>query len=174
MILIHTALLCEAQIIIEKYKLTKISSSPKVYRNNNILVLVGGVGKQNTIKSLKFIFENYEVRKAFNIGIAGCGNKKFEIGELFCTNKKLDNIKYKELKTVDFGIEICDDISSLNLDFLYDMEGEYFLLISQKYLQNENIYIFKIISDYLDDAIPSKDFVKKLIHQNIANMENWI
>jgi len=47
MILIHTALRCEAQTFIEYYKLKKLNS--KIYLNDEIAVLISSIGKQNTI-----------------------------------------------------------------------------------------------------------------------------
>ncbi len=166
MILIHTALLSEAQAIIEKFKLKKIDSNPKTYANNKILVIISGMGKEKTVNSLNSIFENYKITKAINIGIAGCNDTKIEIGSLFCTNKNLQNIKFMELKTVDKP-QIFKNTSSL----LYDMEAKYFEEICKKYLDKETIYIFKVISDYLDDRIPSKEFVKKLIQKSL---NGWI
>ena len=57
MILIHTALLCEAQTFIEEYKLKKINS--KIYRNDKVILLISGIGKENTISSLDYMFLNY-------------------------------------------------------------------------------------------------------------------
>ena len=75
MILIYCALLCEAQSFIEYFRLKKINSTPKIYANDNIINCIGGVGKENTQNSLNYIFKNYKISKAFNIGIAGIKTK---------------------------------------------------------------------------------------------------
>lgn len=162
MILIHTALLCEAQSIIEQYKLKKINSIPKIYSNDNILVLIGGIGKENTITSLKYIFSNFTISKAMNVGIAGCGDHSIPIGELYCTNHQLIDIQYKELITVDTPI-----ISTKQSPFLFDMEGKYFYEICLNYVDEKNIFLLKVVSDYLDIEKIDKNSVKSLIHQNI-------
>ncbi len=159
MILLHTALLCEAQIFIELFKLKKINSNPKIYSNNKYLVLIGGVGKDNTINSLEYIFKNHKISKAINIGTAGTSDKSIQIGELFCCNHKLNNIKWLPLKTVDKPQIKIDSQKNI----LYDMEGSYFLNTSLKFLEQKNIFIFKIISDYLSDEALPKDFIKGLI-----------
>jgi|GEM_PF-4097138 len=100
MTLIYTALLCEAQSLIEKYRLTQIDNNPKTYQNKELLVVIGGVGGINTTNTLETIYKRYTIEKGINIGIAGCGDREVKLGEVFCTNQKLENIRYKELKTV--------------------------------------------------------------------------
>jgi len=169
MTVIHTALLCEAQSIIEKYKLNKVNSNPMIYKNDVVLVVIGGIGELNTKNSLEYIFENYKVQKAFNVGIAGCSDNDVKIGELFCTNKIVENINSMELITVKIPQTLAGCEKSL-----YDMEGKYFLEVSQKYLKNEDIFVLKVVSDYLDDTILPKDKVKKLIQNSLKSWERWI
>ncbi len=165
MIFISCALQSEAQAIIEFYKLKKSNSNPKIYQNETIVLLIMGIGKENTITKLEYMFKNYEISKAINIGIAGCNDSSIKIGELFCTNKILNDIKYLQLKTVDKP----QIVSSIINPTLYDMEGKYFLEISSKYLAEENIYIFKIVSDHLDDKILAKDYIKSLVYKHIKS-----
>jgi len=171
MILIHCALLSEAQYIIEKEKLKLKQKNPKVYLNDKIVLVVSNVGKNNTITALEFIYQNYKISKAINIGIAGCNDKSIEIGALFCTNHHLENIPYMQLQTVH-----SPQLLTLNSSFLtlFDMEGRYFIEISNKYLEKKDIFVFKVVSDHLDDTIPSKEFVKQLIKKNIKSIEKWI
>jgi len=157
MILIHTALLCEAQCFIEYYKLKKISS--KIYTNDKIVLLVSGIGKQNTITELENIFLKYDITKAINIGIAGCNDTKVPIGSLYCTNHCLDEISYLPLVTKD---EITT-ISFASEPTLYDMEAKYFESIVNNKLSKNVIFIFKIVSDYLSSEKLAKDFIKNII-----------
>ena len=169
MILIHTALLCEAQAFIEEYKLSKINS--KIYKNNDLIVLISGIGKENTIFSLDYIFLNYNIDKAFNIGIAGINNTDIDIGNLFCTNHKLTNIEQLELITVD---KVQTDSNKHANTLLYDMEAKYFELISLNYLNKDSIFIFKTVSDYLNSDILKKDYIKSLIKKNIGDIKEYI
>ena len=159
MVLIHTALLCEAQSFIEHYKLQKINSSPKMYTNDTIVVCISGVGEENTTKSLNYIFQNFTIQKAFNIGIAGCNKTNIAIGTLYCTNQKLQEIPFINLITQ----EMVTTTSTLDKPTLYDMEARHFYTIVSQHLQKEKIYIFKIVSDYLSAVQLKKDFVKALI-----------
>ena len=159
MILIHTALLCEAQSFIEHYKLKKTNSSPKIYKNETLLVCISGIGAEKTDLALEYIYENYSIHKAFNIGIAGCNNRTISIGSLYCTNHILDGIDSLPLITSDTVVTKSLEKKTT----LYDMEAQYFLEKSLKYLEKKNIYIFKIVSDYLSKEILSKDYIKRLI-----------
>jgi nucleoside phosphorylase len=171
MTLIHTALLCEAQAVIEKYKLKLVQKNPRIYTNEKIVLLVGGIGKENSLKNLEEIFKNYKISKALNIGIAGCSDTNISIGSLFCTNHNLPNIDHLPLQTVDTPKVQQDEYHPSTL---YDMEGSYFLDVAKSYLNEKDIFIFKVVSDYLDDTIPPKDFVKKLIQNSISSWEKWI
>ncbi len=168
MTLIHTALLCEAQTFIELFKLKKTNSIPKIYSNDKYIVLIGGVGNENTINSLEYIFKHYKISKAINIGVAGTSDKSIKIGELFCCNHKLKDIKWLPLKTVDKpqiennSVEKC----------LYDMEGSCFLYSSLKNLDEKDIFIYKIVSDYLSDKILAKDFIKGIIKDKLPKIIN--
>lgn len=159
MILIHTALLCEAQSFIEQFKLKKTNSTPKIYQNEKIIVCISGVGAQNTHFALEYIYQNYSIQKAFNIGIAGCNDCSICIGSLYCTNHILPQIDSLKLITSDTIVTNSDQ----NEPTLYDMEAKYFLEISEKYLKSNKIFIFKIVSDYLEKTPLPKDFVKRLI-----------
>jgi len=171
MTLLHTALLSEAQIFIEKYKLSKVNSSPKVYTNENIIVVISGIGKENTYNALQYIFDNYTISKAINIGVSGCSDITMNIGELFCTNRELQDINTIGCKTVDTP-QLPD--SSVKENSLYDMEASYFLEIVKQYLDEKDIYIFKIVSDHLDSTIPKKDFIKKLIFNNFNKISKYV
>jgi len=170
MTLIHCALLSEAQYIIEKERLKIEQKEPRVYLNETIVLVVSNVGKRNTIKSLEFIYQNYKIHKAINIGIAGCNDKSIKIGTLFCTNHKLKNLPYVQLRTVDSPQLLIPNSLPLTL---YDMEAKYFVDISEKYLYKKDIFVFKIVSDHLDGKIPSKEEVKQLVKTNYSFIENF-
>lgn len=170
MILIHTALLCEAQSFIEYYKLKKTNSTPKIYQNENILVVISNVGAQNTFVALDYIFTNYSIKKAFNIGIAGCNDPSISIGSLYCTNHTLKEINSLPLITSDTVVTNSNEKKTT----LYDMEAKYFYEKSINHLQKNSIFIFKIVSDHLSEKRLSKDFIKSLItkQNNLYNFLN--
>ncbi len=167
--LIHSALLCEAQTLINFLKLKQDNSvknlpkKSKLYSNETTILIVSGMGKEHTISALTFIFSQYKINKAFNIGIAGSCDKSIKIGELFCTNKELENIKKKSISCVN---TVCTDTSKIKTT-LVDMESDYFISICKKNI--EEFYVFKVVSDYCEAKIPSKSFVIALIQNSLFN-----
>ena len=157
----------EAKPLIEYFKFQCIQTKPyKIYQKANIVLVVCGMGKENTLH-VREIFEQYEISKAINIGIAGCKDKNIEIGSLFCTNQKLNFIKHESLTTVN---EPLDDEKSLNTT-LVDMEAEYFISTCKEFLDIKDIYILKVVSDHLDTTIPKKEFVWKIIEKNLTSVK---
>ncbi len=170
--LIHTALLCEAQIIIDYFKLKKdnlVTGSYKLYTSDHILLLVSGIGEQNTVKALSYIFINYKINKAINFGIAGTSNKTINIGTLFCTNKTLEDIPFASITSVNKALDVKKNLDTL----LVDMEAKYFMNLCKEY-NIKNIYIFKIVSDYLDLTIPKKSFVIQEVKKSFSKWKKYI
>jgi len=164
--LIHIALKREAKPIIEYFKLRCIQSKPyRLYVKNDIVLIVSGMGAKNTLH-VESIFERYSIKKAISIGIAGCKDRQIEIGTMFCTNQKLEIIDYASLTTVDKALDCDKNLKTT----LVDMEAEAFLHISQKFLHAEDIYVLKIVSDWLDTTIPKKEFVWKIIKINLKSI----
>ena len=170
--IIHTALLSEAQPLINFLKLKQDNNLENLPKNSKIfkdeddkyILIVSGIGKENCLNSLGYIYENFKVSKAINIGIAGCSDSSIKIGTLFCTNRFLPNINFAPLTTVDKPLESDENLETL----LVDMEAKYFIEISKKHCND--IFCFKIVSDYLDIQIPKKSFVIELIEKS---KEKW-
>lgn len=169
--LIHTALKQEAKPIIEYFKLQCSQTKPyKIYTKENLVLIVGGIGKDKTSLHVKDIFTKYTIDKAINIGIAGCKDRDIEIGSLFCTNHHLDFIETASLTTVD---EPLDDDKDLNTN-LVDMEAEHFISTCKEFLDIKDIYILKVVSDHLDTTIPKKEFVWKIIEKNLKSISKVV
>lgn len=169
-ILIHTALQPEAQYLINFYKLEQDISilNFKLFYNDNILLIVSGMGKTNTIDSLEYVFENYNITKAINVGIVGCCDESIKIGTLFCTNKLLPNVNFASITTVDEPLESDENLQTL----LVDMESSHFKETCLKYIKD--VYVFKVVSDYLDVTIPKKSFVIELIQNSFKSWRKYI
>ena len=159
MLLIHTALFAEAKSIIEYLKLKFISKKPyRVYKNSQIILVVTGMGDKTYL--LKEILPLYPIKRAINIGIAGCKEKSVPIGRLFCTTHHLNTIAYASISCVDKGLENPNLLSTT----LVDMESRYFLEVTKEI---DEVYIFKVVSDYLDTTTPTKQFVWRIIGDNL-------
>ncbi|MBS9778980.1 MAG: nucleoside phosphorylase [Campylobacteraceae bacterium] len=160
MTLIHTALLCEAQSIIERLRLQKVAKNR--YENDNFILIISGIGAKNTKLSLEEIFSTCKFEYAINIGIAGCKDKDVPIGELFCTNKQILHAKNATITSVD---KPTKDINTT----LVDMEAAEFELTCKRF--GVECLVLKVVSDHLDDKIPKKDFVINLIRKSL---DKWI
>lgn len=173
-LLIHTALLCEAQAVIDFLKLKqdtsahKLPQNCKLYCNEYVVLIVSGMGKENTIIALDFVFSSFHIEHAINLGIAGCGDTSIKIGTLFCTNKIFPNINFAPITTVDEPLECDEDLETL----LVDMEAKYFLEVSQQH--TKNITILKVVSDHLDTHIPNKAFVIELVKKSLLQWKHLL
>ncbi len=168
--LINIALFSEAKPIIEYFKMQCLQKKPyRIYGKSNLIVLVGGMGKKNSLH-VEDIFKSYDIKRAINIGIAGCKNEEIEIGSLFCTNRQLDDVDFATLSSASEPLGNKDMLNTT----LVDMEAWSFLHVSKKYLKPKDIFVFKIVSDYLDKTIPKKEFVEKIIKNSIKRLEKYI
>ncbi len=166
MTLIHTAFLTEAKPIIDHFKLRFVTKKPlRLYKNDSILLAIGGMGEKSL--HVKEITQTFEISKAINIGIAGCKDRSIEIGELFCTNKKLNDIPFATLSCSKEPIDSPKKIETT----LVDMESSYFLEATKEI---EDRYIFKVVSDYLDINVPKKEFVWEIISKSIKKWEHYV
>lgn len=170
--LIHTALYPEAKPIIEYFNLIQNKSYEPlmVFENNKYLLVISGMGRSKTNDVLSYMFEQFAIKKAINIGIAGCKDKSIKLGTLFCVNQIIENINTATLTTVDKPLTNDVELKTT----LVDMEADMFLEVSKKNLDEENIFVFKIVSDYLSDKIPDKSFVYNCIKKSIPKWENVI
>lgn len=169
-VLIHSALQAEAQYLINYYKLKQDNSVQKfkIFSNDKIILIVSGMGKEKTTFALEYIFNNFKINKAINIGIAGCCDSSIKIGTLFCTNRLLKDINFAAITCVDEPLDSDENLETL----LVDMESFYFKEVSSKFVSD--IYIFKVVSDYLDTTIPKKSFVIELIQKSLKDWEKYI
>jgi len=169
-ILIHFAFITEAKPIIEHFKMQCLQKKPYyIFEKSNIILVVSGIGAKNT-SSIEDIFDRYKIKRAINIGIAGCKDKNIKIGSLFCTNHKLGFINFATLSSVEKPVSNADEIDTI----LVDMEAQNFLQICERKLSPKDIYILKVVSDHLDIKIPKKEFVWNIIEKNLKNISRVV
>lgn len=166
--LIHTALFAEAKPIVRHFGLKCVSKMPfNVYENEKIVLVVSGIGAENTAKALKFIFESRSITKAINVGIAGCKDKNVALGTLFCATHQNLDIPYATLSTFKNPVNDREIIDTL----LADQEGEVFL---KNILPNIETYIFKIVSDHLDPSSLTKEKAINFIQKTIPFWSKYV
>ncbi|MCF6173108.1 MAG: nucleoside phosphorylase [Campylobacteraceae bacterium] len=168
--LMHTALFAEAKPLIEHFKMQCLQKKPYyIFAKDDMILIISGIGAKNT-SILKEVFNKYQIKKAINIGIAGCKDKNTQIGKLFCTNHKLNFIKFATLSSVDKSVNNTKEIDTM----LVDMEAQSFLQICEKQLDLKDIYILKVVSDHLETKIPKKEFVWNIIEKNLQNISKIV
>ncbi|MDR2790932.1 MAG: nucleoside phosphorylase [Campylobacteraceae bacterium] len=166
--LIHAALTAEAKPIIGYFRLACINKIPfNIYANDNIALVVSGIGAQKTKKALAFAFTLFSPRRAINIGMAGCIDKNIKTGSLFCATHENLSIPYASLSSHEKGVESGIGINSL----LADMEGEAFLNAVPQSMEK---YIFKVVSDHLDTTVPTKAKTSALIQKTLASWSVYV
>lgn len=180
MILISTALFCEAKPLINHFKLKKDKNS-KIYSNDSIMLVITNIGK-NSHQIIQQILEDKAISSFLNIGIAG--HKSYNIGSLFLAHK----ISSPENKKSFYPIILFDYKDTENLisqnkiesdfekDTLYDMEAFFQFEIVSKSMPVELMHCIKIVSDNKikkAKTITAKD-VSDLIYQNIPKIEHVI
>ena len=159
--LIHTALVAEAKPIIGHFKLICKEKQPyNLYEGEGIVLIVSGMGSENTQKALLYALDHYDVRKALNIGIAGCKDESIPKGTLFCTTHPHLGIPFATLSSHQTAITNQANLQTT----LVDMEAETFLSTLPSTIER---YVFKVVSDHLEATIPIKGDVGNWINKSI-------
>ena len=166
--LIHTALVAEAKPIIGHFGLVCQTNVPyHFYTNEEIALVVSGIGSEKTHAALLHVLSTYTPKKAINIGMAGCVDKEVKKGTLFCTTHANLGIAFATLSSYDEPIKSPLQSSSL----LVDMEAESFLHTLPKSIE---AYVFKVVSDHLEPSIPSKADVGTWIAKSIKYWRAYV
>lgn len=143
-------------------------------------MIISGINKLKIKEAIKKISQLYTPSLILNIGIAGSTDKSLNIGDIFEigyiydieTQKeyKLSNLSDCTLSTSNIAIDKNSSITTQ----LVDMEASEFFINAKIYIDKKHIHILKIVSDYLDTTIPTKEFVYKLIKNNISTIRLYL
>lgn len=188
MLYIVTALYNEAKPLIEWYNLKRDMSDAvfQVFSNNDINLIITGVGKINSAIGTAHLLSTKPVSKEdsiVNIGI--CGSLTGNLGEIYIINKVKDHETGKdfypdvllkhpfcEASIETFSYPLTD--RSQLLEDLCDMEGSGFFQAASKYLDVHRICIIKIVSDRLDTKLIDKRFIEKLIKEKMPLIDSFL
>jgi len=201
--LIHTALVAEAKPIIGHFKLTCKAKQPfNLYENENVALIVSGMGSANTKEALAYTLSLYEPRVAINIGIAGCSDTTVAKGTLFCTTHEGLGIPFATCSSHENPIEGMRRSPNETLSLRRDEKAERFgapvvsnraqsatcgdasvgtTLVDMEadtFLQcvpkTLETYVFKVVSDHLETSVPSKADVGNWIGKSIKQWEQYV
>lgn len=192
MIFICTATYFESENFIKKLSLKKDINITKfqVFKNDDITLIITGVGKIKAVSALVHIFSIYKTQSPsllINFGICGTSNKKLHIGTTYLCNKLIDNSSKKTYYTdiiyntpfEETSVETFDTVinSSMNYDItgdLIDMEAVGVYEGGSLFLNTHEIFIIKLISDYLDANSINKPLIKEKINCASDEIINWL
>jgi len=160
----------EATPIIDFFNLKELISPQNntIYSNDEILLIISGVSKEIIIESLRYIFENYKISKAFDLSIASCSDGSIALGTLFCTNKLIFGLNFANVTTVEEELQTDENLDTL----LVDKQASYFKDACKENI--EDFYILKIVSDYFDKENPTEAKIFELINNSIMKWKNLI
>jgi hypothetical protein len=169
-ILIHTTSSTEAKPIIDFFDLKKLNDSniDELYSNEDLLLIISSTKKEQIEKSLKYIFDNYSISKAFDLSIASCSDGSVKLGTLFCTNKLIFGLNFANITTVQEELESDENLDTL----LVDKQASYFKEICKENIND--FYILKIVSDYFDEEKPQDKEIFELINNSINKWKELI
>jgi hypothetical protein len=169
MLNIVTALKIEALPIIKKYNL---KPAGEIYQNNYINLIITGQGKLKSAISTAILLQKYPF-KSLNIGIAG--SNLYNINEGFFIHKIIDT---------DSSLEYYPDffqksstlytVSQIKEYYpLTDMEGSGFFEACYKFLNVEEIILYKIVSDTPKNPI-CKEEIPNFINSHLEIIEELL
>lgn len=192
MIYIVTALQIEASPIIEYFKLKRDMTidAYQVYKNSEITLIVGGIGKVKSAMAAVYLLTSNRATKKdilLNIGFCGASNNKYPLGSLLLINKISDmdterdyypdvfigkNLPHEALYCCSkpLGKNVLKDIR----DFFCDMESSGIMEAAKKFTYAHKVVILKVISDYLTPEHLNKEQLKCYIQNQIPYVEQII
>ena len=191
MLFIVVALYIEAKPIIAYYNLKKDVDNHhfQVFTNEEIALIVTGVGKVNSAVGVSHVLSKYMTGKndhdhIINLGVCGSANKQCEVGEIYIIHKVIDhenkrmyfpdillNHSFKEADIETFSSVVKHNQEVVTQ--LCDMEASGFYQAASKYLSPHQIHIIKVVSDYLEEETIEKNQITHLLHKNIERVNEY-
>ncbi|SES86432.1 hypothetical protein [Anaerobranca gottschalkii] len=189
MIFISTAMYVEAQKIIKKLRLKRDRSINKfeVFKNDQITLIITGVGKVKSAVALTYILSREVVTHRdiyINFGICGTKDREIPKGEIFLCNKIKDNETkftyypdillqhpFKERAIETFSrVVVQEEVSQC----LVDMESSALYQAASVFLKPHQIFFVKVVSDYLNIENIDKEFILDIIDKGVDQVIEWI
>ena len=185
------ALKTEAEPLINYYKLEQdLSYDYPVYKGDDKRIICTGVGRKNIRKVLINYYSDISKQPNYqfiNIGIAGANKGACKIGQCFIidsvSDDKSDSIY--QLNNVFETQILTQNITTVSKPVfnggnkyrtLVDMEAHEICAVVDNYDDLENLFIIKIISDFMDVSRNyfSFDTVYDLVYNNLSNIDKLL
>lgn len=180
----------EADPVISELKLKKISSSLICYQNDDVHLVITGIGKCNTATACGWLANktigpdttNHRQVVWMNFGIAGHVNA--DIGSCFRAHKITDlateKVWFPHPPTIDFPssdlITVDQPLPQYRPDQLHDMEASSFVEAARKFSDAELVQSLKVVSDNSDHPLAEVNakLATRLIADNLEQIVNFL
>ena len=188
---IISALRAEAEPLDNFYKLEQdLSYDYPIYKGEDIRIICTGVGRKNIRRVLINFYSQLSKEPNYqfiNIGIAGAKKGVCKIGQCFIIDSisddksdsiyQLNNVFESQILTQNITT-VSEPISNGGNKYgsLVDMEAHEICTVVDSYDDLENLFIIKIISDFMDVSRKyfSFDTVYDLVDNNISNIDKLL
>lgn len=190
MIYIAVAMSVEAKPIIKYFNLKRDNNITKfqVFKNEEIVLIITGVGIVESAISLTYVLNNVEIKESdifINLGVCGSKSTLFSIGDIILCNKIKNNgngkcyypdmvfkhnFKEGSLESFFRVVGKDDEVEG----GLVDMEGAGVLEACSHFFKTYQINVIKIVSDFLEEKKFEKEFIENLIERNLEKIFTWV
>lgn len=198
MVLFVTALTCEADPVIQRYRLKKdmaLSAFP-VYRGKNKLLIISGVGRLKAAMAVAFILGHERLPLSdlllVNLGFFGSDDPAFATGDLVLAGRVSDQARARDfypdlmhrqplpvihLRCVDqlktrAASEITPPMGLLPVG--YDMESAGFLEAALRFVGPDQVLVLKMLSDHLTGEPCDLPALRSRLASHLPQLEDLV
>lgn len=180
MIYFVTALDAEARPLIDHYRLKRDTTLPyTLYRDEEILLLVTGIGKTNALMAVSAVL-GYSLPCTgdilLNIGICGAP-KEYEVGEALMVHKIIDNDRsyYPDMLYThalrETSLQCVDKPQESAHELPVDMESAAVFQAASRFLKLHQMGFLKIVSDHFEPEYVTKEGVQELVRSHLPTID---
>lgn len=192
MLVLITALHCEARPLISRLKLRKDRGPGRfeMYRGEGVLLAVSGVGMIRSAAAVSHalaLVPPPERSLAVNLGIAGCADKELPSGSPVLMNKIINGAEgrayYPDILFVHRLLEgavmsclkpVSCGCPEIERGLFYDMEAAGFFEAASMFLPPHAVQCLKVVSDHLEGEKLEPGFVSVLLEQRLDELTEVI
>lgn len=181
----------EAHPFIKRLNLKKDSSIHRfqVFKGDDVVLVITGVGKVKAAIAITFLFSKYEAKATdllINVGICGGKEKNHRIGGIYLCNKIIDNetkmtyypdILFKhpfEESSIETYSTVIETSSVQEDGSLVDMEASGIYQGASVFLQTHQICFIKIVSDFLNTEKIKEEKVIEIVETQASKIIDWM
>lgn len=190
MIYIAVATYIEAKPLITKFNLKRDNDTKRfqLFKNDRYILIITGVGILESCIALTYILKDKNIKERdifINLGICGAKSSLFSLGDIVYVNKVISSVNskvfypdilfkhsFKEGSLESF-FKVVTDKNIVNADIV-DMEGFGVYQTVSHFFQNHQIYIFKVVSDFLEGSFVENGVIEKVMNRAVEEIFDWI